>query len=257
MAQIQRHAQQYGTVRVSIVGHDDETDNIPYTFSELDWSCPEWTPVVIRGDPCASLCAAQRLKEYAGDQLDDVVLDIPLSRNKQACVLGKRGVVLQNLSADTQVRIMVPRRGLRQDLIQLEGELNKVKVCLEKVLGLLHAATQKKKEVSTLQVPVLPSQTKLKNVTRKTETSIQKKKQEDETWLLIVSGPQPENVQVAVGMLEKWKEEITNNKHTPAVMLSPLRKRLQRGSKKNKKTPKGSPPPPAAAATAADQLTSN
>lgn len=238
IAQIQRQAQQYGTVRVSIVGHDDETDNIPYTFSELDWSSPDWTPVVIRGDPCASLYAAERLKEYTGGELDDVILDIPLSRNKQACVLGKRGFVLQNLSADTQVRIMVPRRGLRQDVVQLEGELDRVKTCLEKVLSLLHAATQKKKEVSTIQVPILPSQTKCKNVTRKTETTIQKKKQEDDTWLLIVSGSQPDNVQVAVGMLEKWKEELTNNKQS---VLSPQRKRQQRGGK-TKKGGKGSTP---------------
>jgi len=101
----------------------------------LDWSSPHWTPVVIRADPCAALSAAQRLEDIVGE-LDEVVLDLPLSRSKHASLIGKRGLVLANLSADTQVRIMVPRRELRHDVVQLEGQLQNVQQCLEKVLQL-------------------------------------------------------------------------------------------------------------------------
>ena len=59
-------------VRVSIVGHENEegesSSSVPYTYSELDWSSPDWTPsVVIRADPCAALAAAQRLEDMADE----------------------------------------------------------------------------------------------------------------------------------------------------------------------------------------------
>ena len=203
--QIQRHAQQVGgngPVRVSIVGHDE--NDVPYTYSELDWSSPHWTPVVIRATPCAALAAGQRMLEIVGE-LDEVVLDFPLSRNKHASLIGKRGLVLANLSADTSVRIMVPAKEVRHDIVQLEGELGNVRKCLDKILQLCET----KPPPATLRLEQLPSQTKLRNVSRKTETTIRKKKvEEDNSWQLTITGTTSENIQAAVTMLDRWQEEL-------------------------------------------------
>lgn len=261
IAQIQRHAQQWGGIRVSIVGHDDTSESVPYTFTALDWTSPEWTPVVIRGDPCAALCAAQRLREVAGGDLDDVILDVPMNRAKFSTLIGKRGMVLANLSADTNVRIMVPQRALRIDLIQLEGELDNVKVCFEKIVGMLSSLKKKSDsgEENTVSasviVPILPSQTKLRVVAKKTETSLQKKRQADETWLITVWGQDMEHVQNAVGMLETWKNHNANNKAAGATTTPPQRRsrpqnRKPKSGKKGRgggggSTPTASSPPSA------------
>lgn len=247
IAQIQRHAQQYGIVRVSIVGHDDTSDNIPYTFTVLDWSLPELVPVIIRGYPSAALCAAQRLREIAGD-LDDVILDIPVNRSKFATLIGKRGTTLANLSADTNVRIMVPQRTLRIDLIQLEGELDNVKVCFEKIIVLLSslkrkngtAASGEDNTVSALiEVPTLPSQTKLRVVAKKTETSLQKKRQADDTWLITVCGQDADRVQHAVGMIESWKNHNANQKTGQGSAATPTNRRSRPQNRKPKSGKKG------------------
>lgn len=234
IGQIQRHAQTVGTgsIRVSVVGHEEEEEDtpVPYTYSELDWSSPHWTPVVIRGDPCGALAAGQFLAKIVME-LDEVVLDVPLSRNKHAALIGKRGLVLANLSADTQVRIMVPRRELRHDVVQLEGDLELVRMCLDKVLLLTCSdktplaakkpppATAKpplsldppmEDDATTVTVTVLPSQTKLRNVGRKTDCLVKKKKDGDK-WQLIVSGTNKEQIQSAIAILEKWHEDQLNN----------------------------------------------
>jgi len=235
IGQIQRHAQTVGTgsIRVSVVGHEEEDETpVPYTYSELDWSSPHWTPVVIRGDPCGALAAGQFLKKIVLE-LDEVVLDVPLSRTKHAALIGKRGLVLANLSADTQVRIMVPRRELRHDVVQLEGELENVRACLDKILVL--SSTDKtpssaKKQAPTKSVdPVddtmviivtaLPSQTKLRNVGRKTDCLVKKKKDGDK-WQLIVSGTDKEQIQAAVAILEKWHEDQLNNSNQAALPVA-------------------------------------
>jgi hypothetical protein len=213
------------------------SSSVPYTYSELDWSSPHWTPVVIRADPCATLTAAKLLRDKV-EHLDDVVMDVPLGRAKHAAVVGRRGFVLASLSADTNVRIMVPRRELRHDVIQLEGELDKVKLCLERVLVIVGDTANSKKKNSTsntntninngarqqqpkkqeqekgdggasaiITVPVLPSQTKLRTVAKKTVTVIKKKKKHDESWDLTISGSSQENVQSATAILKKWSEE--------------------------------------------------
>jgi predicted RNA-binding protein YlqC (UPF0109 family) len=244
IAQIQRHAQQYGTVRVSIVGHDDTSESVPYTFTELDWSSPDWTPVVIRGDTCAALCAAQRLRDVAGGDMDHVVLDVPLNRSNFAKLIGKRGMVLASLSADTNVRIMVPQRALRIDLFQLEGELDNVKLCLEKIVILLSSLKKKtsgeENTVSaSVQVPTLPSQTKLRVVARKTETSLQKKRQADESWLITVWGQDAAQVENAIGMLETWKMHNTNNSAAAKQMVSATTPPQRRSRVQNRKTKSG------------------
>lgn len=220
IVQIQKHAQQVGgsagPVRVSIVGHDESEEQLPYTYSDLDWSSPHWTPVVIRADPCGALAAAQRLQDIV-EELDEVVLDIPLSRTKHFCLIGKRGLVLANLSADTQVRIMIPRRELRHDVVQLEGDLPNVQTCLEKILCLASndRKANPKPNQGIVNVSVLPSQTKLRNVGRKTETVIKKKKLEGDEWQLIVTGNNTEQVQAAVGLLEKWHEDKNSESPQP------------------------------------------
>lgn len=214
--QIQRSAQQIagnsGPVRVSIVGHDEDEEQVPYTYSDLDWTSPHWTPVVIRADPCAALAAGQRLLDIVGE-IDDVVLDLPLSRQKHASLIGKRGLVLASLSAETNVRIMVPSKEVRHDVVQLEGSLDRVRKCLERVLSLCES----KPQPMSLQVKILPSQTKLRNVSRKTETTIRKKKLMDtassnevgteEVWQLTISGNTADSIQAAASMLERWHDE--------------------------------------------------
>jgi hypothetical protein len=237
--QIQKHAQQiqhahqiggHGPVRVSIVGHDE--DDVPYTYSELDWSSPHWTPVVIRAGPCAALAAGQRLLDTVGE-LDEVVLDFPLSRNKHASLIGKRGLVLANLSADTSVRIMVPAKEVRHDVVQLEGELGNVRKCLEKILQLCET----KPPPASLRLEQLPSQTKLRNVSRKTATTIRKKKvDEDNSWQLTISATTSDNIQAAVAMLDRWQEELPPSseqtpRRTPTVVAG-------RGRGRNNRNPK-------------------
>ena len=254
IAQIQRHAQQVsaggGPVRVSIVGHDleeQENSSVPYTYSELDWSNPDWTPVVIRADPCAALAAAQRLHDMV-DEMDDVVMDVPLSRNKHAALIGKRGLVLANLSADTAVRIMVPRRELRHDVIQLEGELQNVKLCLDRVLTIASDARSAAPPVrknsraediaSTIILSQLPSQAKLRSVGRKTDTIIKKKKVDDE-WHLTVTGSVQEQVQSAVNMLQKWNEDSDTPNRGPRNNNRGGRGPPRNNKINNDKSPKG------------------
>jgi predicted RNA-binding protein YlqC (UPF0109 family) len=221
------------------------SSSVPYTYTELDWSSPLWTPVVIRADPCATLTAAQLLREKVG-RMDDVIMDIPLGRNKHSGLIGRRGFVLANLSADTSVRIMVPSRELRHDIVQLEGDLDNVKQCLERVLVITSdipggkkkapttngsnintntnancnastsAARQQDKkddegETETVTVSVLPPQAKLRTVGRRTDTSIKKKKVDDNNWEIIVHGPSAEGVKSAVATLQKWNEDNSNN----------------------------------------------
>lgn len=247
--QIQRHAQQIGgagPVRVSIVGHDD--DDVPYTYSELDWSSPDWTPVVIRANPCAALAAGQRLLETVGE-LDEVVLDFPLSRTKHASLIGKRGLVLANLSADTSVRIMVPAKEVRHDIVQLEGELGNVRKCLNKILLRCEA----KPLPASLRVDQLPSQTKLRNVSRKTETTIRKKKLDDDnSWQLTVSGASPENIQAAVGMLDRRQDEVQPPAVEPPPRRAPVAAGRGRGRSNRRNNRKGPGEKPTKTPTSAE-----
>ncbi len=268
IAQIQKQAQLAGNgpVRVSIVGQepeDGDMSSVPYTYSELDWSSPYWTPVVIRADPCAALAAAQQLEDLV-DELDEVIMDVPISRMKHASLIGKRGVVLANLSADTQVRIMVPRRDLRHDVIQLEGDLEKVKLCLEKVLTILsdkrknnitnpRPAAEKTTDdpmTGLVTVATLPSMNKLRNVSRKTETIIKRKKMGDE-WQLIITGPSKEQVDTAVAIFEKWNEETKSSnagdtaEPSSAPQVATQNRNRNRGrpqSRANEKSVKGKKP---------------
>lgn len=231
--------------------------SVPYTYSELDWSSTLWTPVVIRADPCAALSAAQLLRDKVG-QMDDVVMDIPLGRARHAAVVGRRGYVLANMSARTNVRIMVPRRELRHDVIQLEGDLENVKQCLDRVLTIAAdppgssssrkrgkdciGGTESNKTVKdgrnssnnnktcvsafgprqppeknedaasvVLNLSSVPSQHKMRMIGKRTETLIKKKKADDSTWKLTVTGSSAERIQSAVAILKRWNEDNASN----------------------------------------------
>ena len=209
---------------------------LPHTYSGLDFSDPNWTPVVIRADVEAAMAAGRGLEEVCNGQLDQVVLDVPLPRHRHATVVGKHGITIAKLSADHDVRIMIPHRESRHDMIQLEGDLVPVQQCLIELLQLASrmtpTATSKRDDGGTLSgtnasaqqqqqqqqqqrasvvsdslmVPVAPSQTKIRNVARKTDCSIKKKKHTD-GWQLFISGKSNEQVTAAISHFRKWRDE--------------------------------------------------
>lgn len=116
----------------------------------------ESTPVLIRGDPCGAFLAAKLLIPLLRDaissategldsclEMDDVVLDVPIHRSKHSLIIGKRGSTISHLSAENNVRIMVPHRSVDKssvaniNIIQLEGELGNVEKCLVNMLQLI------------------------------------------------------------------------------------------------------------------------
>lgn len=116
----------------------------------------EWTPVVIRGDPCGAFAAAKLLvpllstgpasgEENNSDVMDDVVLDIPIHRSRHAAIIGRKGLTIATISADHNVRIMVPHRvSANEDtsnkqihIVQLEGQLDQVIECCAHMLSIV------------------------------------------------------------------------------------------------------------------------
>jgi predicted RNA-binding protein YlqC (UPF0109 family) len=184
-------------VRISV--REPETP----TYTPLDASDELWTPVVVKADPLAAWSACEQIQALveAGGfvEHEDIIVDIPLHRNKHATVVGKRGWTVATLSADHAVRILVPHKELRHDIVQLEGPFSNVRACFAALLQVLVAP-------ATLIVPVLPSQTKLRHIGRKTDTVLRKTKLEDGTWQLTVTGAG--HVPAAMAMLQKWKEEL-------------------------------------------------
>jgi len=142
-----------------------------------------WTPVIIRGDPCGVFAAAKQIlpllkvgppESFTTDSydtsadMDDVVLDIPIHRAKHSAIIGKKGLTIAALSADHDVRIMVPHRNQQQqqqtehgnhnseavssttisssapavsniNIVQLEGQLDNVERCLANMLKVVTA----------------------------------------------------------------------------------------------------------------------
>jgi KH domain. len=167
--QIQKEATKkgWGQIRLSVVskftaekGHHqdilensskDEGNEAFHLTNELDW-----TPVLIRGDPCGAFAAAKLLIPLLRDgppgasedldltlEMDDIVLEVPIHRAKHSLVIGKRGSTIAHLSAENNVRIMVPHRTVNKssvgniNIIQLEGQLGNVERCLVKMLKLI------------------------------------------------------------------------------------------------------------------------
>uniref|UniRef100_A0A7S3L1B4 K Homology domain-containing protein n=1 Tax=Amphora coffeiformis TaxID=265554 RepID=A0A7S3L1B4_9STRA len=205
------------------------TTTLPHTYSGLDFSDPNWTPVVIRADVEAAMAAGRGLEEVCNGQLDQVVLDVPFPRHRHATVVGKHGLTIAKLSADHNVRIMIPHKDSRHDMIQLEGDLLPVQQCLIDLLQLasriMPAASLKRDDGATssggsntqqqqehqvsdsLLVPLAPSQTKIRNVARKTDCSIKKKKYAD-GWQLFVAGKSAEQVAAGIALFRKWRDDV-------------------------------------------------
>jgi len=150
-------------VRVSVMGShataDQSNDTNANSNSSNDdaasiGSVDGWTPVVIRGDPCGVFAAAKLLvpllSSNSGDEnivdvMDDVVLDIPVHRSRHAAIIGRKGLTIATLSADHNVRIMVPHRtSVNEDtsnkqihIVQLEGDLEHVLDCCAHMLSIV------------------------------------------------------------------------------------------------------------------------
>lgn len=180
--------------------------SVPFTYTSLDFSDPQWTPVVIRADPLAAWTVAQKLQSLC-TSIQDVIFDLPIGRQRHASIVGKRGLTLQQLSASATCRIWVPPKELKLDVVQLEAPLENCGLGLQ-ALGELLAEPKKSKTFQLqLTVPQLPSQTKLRGVGRKTDTIIKKKKTDDNLWVLTILGSIQSQVQTAHAMLSKWSED--------------------------------------------------
>ena len=168
--QIQREAlkKSWGPIRLSVVSGsnngnehhpshtvDDDIDSRNTNTEKGENTFDEsslWTPILIRGDPIGCFTAAKLLipllcpgfpneSEYdLSSELDDVVLDIPIHRSKHSAIIGKKGLTIATLSADNNVRIMVPHRNMERtsstniNIVQLEGDLFNVEKCLAQML---------------------------------------------------------------------------------------------------------------------------
>lgn len=113
---------------------------VPTTFTALDFSLPEWTPIVIKSAPVAALFVAMTIgnicSEFVNDPNDLIyVVDLPISyadNKKTAAIIGKRGQTIGKLSADNECRIFIPPKTMRTaNVIQLEGPLENCMSCLQ------------------------------------------------------------------------------------------------------------------------------
>jgi predicted RNA-binding protein YlqC (UPF0109 family) len=208
---------------------------IPFTYTELDFSDPNWTPVVIRAPTMAGMVVSATILdiclEYVLDRTQiQFIFDLPISsqnqqaasaasatnsnscviNNAHATIIGKRGQTIMTLSANSNCRIMVPPKQLKHDIIQLEGPLKECTCCLEAIANLLSSSliesssnapsksnksavatapssstsqaiaknaqirSNDNKHQCSFVVRPLPSQTKLRNIARRTETVIRK-----------------------------------------------------------------------------------
>jgi len=148
--------------------------------------------------------------------MDDLVLDIPIHKSRHSAIIGRKGLTIAALSADHNVRVMVPKSNThappvsvvqgesnndaspttdaqldpvelakqrrRENIIQLEGQLDNVEKCVCKVLNIV-SPDQTEKEVTFPaldQQPIqnMPSTVKLNQIAKKTNTNIQRKRLE-------------------------------------------------------------------------------
>jgi transcription antitermination factor NusA-like protein len=102
----------------------------------------QWVPVIIKGDPVGTIKAGKLVLEALEDpqDMDGVVMDVPLHRSKHSAIIGKKGINIMKLSSDHNVRIMVPpptrdntEKG-NLNMIQLEGDIFDVEKCLVDLL---------------------------------------------------------------------------------------------------------------------------
>lgn len=139
-------------------------------------------------------------------------------------LIGDKGQTLAILSADAAVRIMIPHIAKKNDFMQLEGDLWNVMVCFANILTWIAKQQQEQQEEeftnnnnnnnnlttttttttisTTILLSGLPSQTKLRNIARKTDCQIRKQRKSN---TLTVTGNSQERVQAAVSLLQKWQ----------------------------------------------------
>jgi hypothetical protein len=182
------------------------SSSIPHTYSGLDFSDPALTPVVIRADIEAALAAGKCLLEACKGKLDAIVLDIPLARHRHTTVLGQDGMTVAKLSADHNVRIMVPHHESGHNVVQLEGDLGNVQKCL---LELLQIASRKPGDatLSTSVIAVWDVSKGKMRLLRKTRCTIKKISIEvdgKEQWQILISASKREHVQAALAICQKW-----------------------------------------------------
>lgn len=167
----------------------------PPTYTELDFSDPHWTPIVIRADPIAALYAANAIHdiccpEYVTDRNQLVyIVDVPVpavasnetatgnanananANLRHASIVGKRGNKLIQLSADHKCRIMVPPKQLGHNVIQLEAPLKECSSCLKAISAKLQAGVSASDEKEYQQSQPLSDTTKTSPTTPPSKNS--------------------------------------------------------------------------------------
>eukprot|EP01041_Mallomonas_annulata_P002841 gene2841-5588_t len=66
-----------------------------------------WSPVLVLGDPSKTLSAYRMVRELV-DDVDDVIAEFPIPRQKHQRIVGSGGITIRTISAKTNVRIWVP-----------------------------------------------------------------------------------------------------------------------------------------------------
>ena len=164
----------------------DIVGGAPPTYTELDFTNPQWTPVVFRSDPVAAIYAAKAVNEMCCPFLQDrklmtCIMDLPVpaigggtggnnnnnnnntnnnkskvlgdggenSSLRHASIVGKRGTTLAQLSADHQCRIMVPPKQFGHNIIQLEAPLEQCCSCLEAIAAKLQHGNDSSSNISS------------------------------------------------------------------------------------------------------------
>jgi hypothetical protein len=82
----------------------DESD-----LQKTDDEDDEYAPVIIRGDPLGCFAAVRQILPLVYHRHDpDVVFEVPIHRTKHNLLVGNQGLILAALSAEYEVRIMIP-----------------------------------------------------------------------------------------------------------------------------------------------------
>lgn len=96
----------------------EEEDAAMKTDEEDD----EFVPVIIRGDPVGCFAAVRQITTLVYNRHDpDVVFEVPIHRSKHNLLVGKGGLILAALSAENEVRIMIPPNDLMENV---DGTVN-------------------------------------------------------------------------------------------------------------------------------------
>lgn len=69
----------------------------------------DYVPVIIRGDPVGCFAATRQIMQLVHQKHDpDIVFEVPIHRSKHSLLVGKEGLIVAALSAEYDVRVMVP-----------------------------------------------------------------------------------------------------------------------------------------------------